>query len=186
MTKLLIIPSLSFITIFACGIADMFLEYPQRYIQREVQANEIVGTWKLTQDSESRINSYTPEYSGWRIKPYKTIYIYSDGTCEYEVNNEWVTDDLQPFLTEDWETLYSGKRIECTWRLENLSGRTESGASKNVPGIFLMSEVYKKETDSYNVNYIELYIAEEDNEIILWDFIEHSYDALYQDYKKEK
>ena len=54
-----------------------------------------------------------------------------------------------------------------------------------VPGVFVRFEYYDEAADIYHVDYSEAYIVDEENGLILWNFIGDSLSAfLYQDFQR--
>ena len=48
--------------IFGCGILSLMFGLPERYIERDVKEEEMVGTWSITPDSESDVNDFLQRY----------------------------------------------------------------------------------------------------------------------------
>jgi len=169
--------------IMGCGILEMLFpidNFPQRYIERDVGENELVGIWNLTSDSELRMNAYFRENQNedlsWEQAPWKTITLNEDGTCKISFEISWGIDNK--VLTEP------DAHSNCTWEIDKISGYGEDLSSKYVPGLFLRFEHYNKEEDMYYVYYSEPYLAEENNELVLWYFIGDPLERQYQDFKK--
>lgn len=85
---------LLFFSVLTCGIVEFLfpIEYPQRYIERKVSESELVGTWEITPDSETRVNNYfqQKDVELWALPiPWKSISLYKDGTCEVDLELSW-------------------------------------------------------------------------------------------------
>ncbi len=164
-----------------CGIVEFLfpIEYPQRYIEREVNQTELLGTWEITPDSETRVNNYfqQKDVKHWALKtPWKSISLYEDGTCEVDLVISWSLNDD---MLQEPDTLPT-----CTWKIDTILGYNVSGSFKDVPGVFVRFEHYNKTADSYVVYYSESYIVEENSELVLWNFIGDNSYFSYQDFKK--
>jgi hypothetical protein len=166
--------------LMTCGIVEFLfpLEYPQRYIEREVTQAELIGKWKITSDSVTRVNNYfqQKDVKLWALDtPWNSISLREDGTCEVDLELSWSLND--EVLREP------DAPATCTWRIDSILGYDEGGAFRHVPGLFVRFEHYNKEADMYNVYYSESYIVEENGELILWNFIGDSVSS-FQDFKK--
>jgi hypothetical protein len=173
--------------VLGCGIIEMLFpidNFPQRYIEREVDKTELVGTWKITPDSEPRIKTYFEQIQNGDLDwgpvraPWKTITLNNDGTCKIEFEASW--DIENKVLTEP------DAGSTCTWKVEKISGYDKELSSKYVPGLFVRFEHFNEQEDQYYVYYSESYIAEENNELVLWNFIGDPIQVEYQDFKKTK
>lgn len=158
--------------ILSCGIIDLFFpqEYPQRYIEREVNILELVGTWETTPDSEKRIDDYfkSPYQSPWGLySPWKRIILYDDHTCEFEVEFSWTSYD------KNYRSF--GTPSPCTWKIDTISGYSVEGDYIDVTGVRL--GLYFTVSD--------LYFVEENGELILWNFI-GGYDYSVSDFHEFK
>lgn len=171
------IPAVSLLVVFSmgCGICSALSDFPERYIEREVQMAELVGTWELTPASESRIDSFRKEHPSWGIQaPWRTILLYDDGTCQVKPENMWVPDEEQvPSYT-----LANGM-LEGTWKLADVWGITTEGGHKDVPGVVLHFEYPENHTHAST-----LHIAEENNELILWTYVGDPDKVRYQDFTR--
>ncbi len=169
--------------IFAsCGILELLfpVEFPQRYIDRDIQQSELVGTWNITPDSEARADDYFQQTDIERRElnaPWKSINFQEDGVCEVEIVENWAVNNT---------VLQEGDaRATCTWNIDSILGYDEGGSIIDVPGVFIRFEHYNKSTDAYNVYYSELYVVDEDKELVLWNFIGDPIPTfLFQDFKK--
>jgi len=169
--------------LFTCGIGDALggIDIPQRYIERQVNHTELVGTWNLTTDSENNIQSYDlssdiPHHPN----PWKSITLNDDGTCHVDFESSWNTwgDDLGKPST----------LAACTWKLDTLTGYDKDLSPKAVPGVSVRFEYFVASTNSYEVYDFDSYIAEENNQLILWNFVGDITDSavgfIFQDFKK--
>jgi hypothetical protein len=168
-----------------CGIIEMLFpidNFPQRYIEREVDEIELVGTWKITPDSEPRIKAYFEQiqngdlYWGPIRVPWKTITLSKDGICQIEFEVSW--DNENKVLTQP------DAGSTCTWKIEKISGYDKKLSPKQVLGLFVRLEHFNEQEGHYYVYYSECYIVEENNELILWSFIGDPTQVEYQDFKK--
>ena len=84
--------------ILTCGIVEFLfpINYPQRYIERDVNLNELIGTWTITAESESRIMSYLQQQDGfWPITPapWKSITLNDDSSCKADIKTLWAINN---------------------------------------------------------------------------------------------
>ena len=166
--------------LMTCGIIEVLfpLDYPQRYIEREVNQAELVGTWEITPDSEIRVNDYLQQKDVklWALKtPWKSISLHQDGTCEVDLELSWSLNDKVLGETDALAT--------CTWQIDSILGYDKGGSFRHVPGLSVSFKHYNKEADMYNIYFSESYIVEENGELILWNFIGDSVSS-FQDFKK--
>ena len=178
--KIVLAPLILFL-LLGCGILEMLfpIEWQQRYIDRKVESSELLGTWVLTSDSETRIKAYLEQNDfswGYIDAPWKTITLRRDSSCQVELELSW--DPENSVLTE------SDALPTCTWKVDNILGHDTDGSFKDVQGLFVRFEHYEQQTDSYLVYYSESYIVEENNELILWNFIGDPTYFDYQDFKR--
>ncbi len=156
--------------------------FPQRYIEREVDKTELVGTWKITPDSESRIKTFFEKIQNgdldWEpiTAPWKTITLNEDGTCQIEFEVSW---DIENKVLPEPDA-----GPTCTWKIKKITGYDKEFSSKYVPGLFVRLEHFNEQEDRYYVYYSECYIVEENNELVLWDFIGDPEQVEFQDFKK--
>ncbi len=165
----------------ACGIADALfpIEYPQRYIEREVNSSELVGTWNITADSETRIESYLQHPDDfWPASPapWKSVTLNQDGSCEIQFETSWA-DDNDALKQLDAPST-------CAWKVRKIAGYDKQGSSKYVPGLTVYFGRYNKKEDQYYGNDSESYIVIEDNKLVLWNFIGDPEYLRYQDFHK--
>jgi len=167
--------------LWTCGIIDALfhVSYPQRYIEREVDNGELIGTWQITADSRSRIEAYLLHPDDfWPVSPapWTSITLNQDGTCKIDLEISWANDDA---------TLREADALPtCTWKIHKVGGYDKQGSLKYVQGIFINFEHYNKQEQLYNVYMSEAYIVEANNELIIWNFIGSPSYARYQDFKK--
>jgi len=167
--------------IASCGILELLfpIEFPQRYIHRNVQQAELIGTWNITSDSEARTDDYFQQIDIERRElnaPWKSINFQEDGVCEVEIVENWAVNNT--VLQE------ADARTTCTWKIDSIMGYDEDGDFLDVPGVFIRFEHYDKSADAYNVYSSELYVVEEDNDLVLWNFIGDPLVFSFQDFKK--
>ncbi len=177
------ITTFCFLTVLmiSCGICDILLPVtiPQRYVERRVQDDELIGLWKLTSDSEARIDTYIRGDSSRSIgQPWKTMSINDDGTCQVQIESGWMRDNEN--ILNETDALSS-----CTWRSKEVLGYNEGGAFRYVPGLSFRFEHFNSQNEIYEIYSTELFIAEENNELIVWEYIEGPFEIIkYQDFKK--
>ena len=165
----------------ACGIADALfpVEYPQRYIEREVNNSELVGTWQMTANSESKIEAYLQHQDDfWSVSPapWKSITLNQNGSCEIKLEISWASDN-EVLKQKDASST-------CTWKVDKILGYDEQGSSKYVPGLIVYFEYYNKQESKYYVYHSESYIATENKALVIWDFIGDPDYLRYQDFHK--
>ena len=164
-----------------CGIIEFLfpVEYPQRYMNRDIEEDEIIGMWKITDASESLIETYLQQQDNfWSVSPapWKAITLYQDGSCEVDLVILWALDN--EVLKED------DALATCTWKIDQVSAYDEIGQSKYVPGLFFRFEHYNSQEDTYSIYYSESYVAEENGQLIMWNFIGDPIYLRYQDFHK--
>ena len=148
----------------------MIFELPERYIERDVKTEEMVGTWNVTSESEADVNKFLRTSPGWSISaPWKTFTLNSDGSCSVEIKNDWLGDFYSDLATKSMKS--------CSWNL----AREENLSHKISPVLDLDFEY----SDAYSTSF-SLYIVEEDGKLILWNFIGDPDDFLPQDFVKMK
>lgn len=164
-------PIASLYIVLGCGILSAIFGLPERYIERDVKPEEMVGTWSITSDSETDVNDFVREFPDWGASaPWKTFTLNSDGSCKLEFEDDWLGKSYS-------NDVISNSITSCSWNLameENLSGKT--------------SPVLKLEIEYPNNHYMmySLYIFEENSELTLWDFIGDPDDFYPQDFVKVK
>ena len=169
--------------LFTCGIGDALggIDIPQRYIERQVNQTELVGTWNITTDSENNIQAYylssNPPH---HPNPWKSITLNNDGTCHVDFEPSWNTQSND--LSKP-DTLAS-----CTWKLDSITGYDKDLSPKDVPAVSISFEYFVASTNSYEVYDFDSYIAEENQQLVLWNFVgdiaDSSVGFIFQDFKK--
>jgi hypothetical protein len=157
--------------VFGCGILSAIFDLPERYIERDVALEEMVGTWKITSDSEADVKAFVTRVSGWGIYmylPFTILTLNDDGTCTAEHEANWL-DEAHSSDTSIVRT------TSCFWDLakeENLSDK--------------ISPVIKLDFEYSNPGGRKqsLYIYEENGELIVWSFIGDPDDFRTQDFVK--
>lgn len=161
----------AFAVVFGCGILSAIFGLPKRYIERDVKAEELVGTWNVTPDSESDVNDFVKRFPDWGASaPWKTMVINSDGTCIVEVQIAWLSH------ISDLSHAGANNRLPCLWRLT----RDSSLDGDKVPVIKLDFEY----PNDYEMGDYSLYIFEENGELIIWGFIGDPDNFRPQDFVK--
>ena len=179
---------MKFISIFllpflfmTCGIVEFLfpVNYPQRYIQREVNKSELIGTWEITADSQARIESYLQhpdKFLPVSPSPWKSITLNNDGSCKVNLEISWT---LNNDVLGEADAL-----LICTWKIDKILGYDEQGSFKDVLGLVINFEYYNKQEDKYYVYDSHSYIDEENNQLVIWDFIADPANLQYQDFHK--
>ena len=159
----------SLVIVFGCGIMNVIFELPERYIERDVKAEEMVGIWNIAPDSEVDVNNFIEKFPDWDgFAPWKTFTLNSDGSCSVELDTAWLGDSY----SNDVAVV---KTTSCNWNLakqENLSNK--------------ISPVLELGFDYPDSNGLmtSLYIYEENSKLILWGFIGDPDDFRPQDFVK--
>ena len=155
--------------IFGCGILNVIFGLPERYIQRDVTPEEMVGTWEITSDSEADVKEFVAKFSDWdAYMPFTDITLNGDGTCSADYKANWLDETNLSEQSAIHTTL-------CSWDLakeENLSGKW----SPVIKLHFRFSNDYGR--------IQSLYIYEENSELIIWSFIGDPDDFRTQDFVK--
>ncbi|HNE06172.1 MAG TPA: hypothetical protein PLT08_16725 [Anaerolineales bacterium] len=158
----------SLFIVFGCCILSAIFELPERYIERDVKVEEMVGTWNLTSDSEADVNTWINYHWDWGIDaPWKTFTLNKDGSCKVEFQSEWLSSS----------DLATTNVISCTWKLE----KEENLSDKISPVLKFKFEYSDKGTSMFSS-----YLFEENNKMIVWNFIGDPDDFITQDFVKVK
>ena len=170
----------TFIVVFGCGIMNLIFDLPERYIERDVKIQEMVGTWNITAQSETDVNKFLKDFPGWGASaPWKTITLNSDGTCMVQLEIKWLRDENE--ISTEFprdpipEDVKSNNITSCAWNLAK-----EKNLSNKISPIVEFDIEYP---NRYGMKY-SLYIYEENNKLILWNFIGDADDFLPQDFMK--
>lgn len=153
--------------LFSCGIFNAIFELPERYVERDVKPEEMVGTWAITSESETDVDNFVTKFPDWGASvPWKTFTLNNDGSCELELEIDWLSKSYS-------KDIISKSMTSCSWNLaaeENLSNKT--------------SPILKLKLEYPNNLYMlySLYIFEENSELIVWDFIGDPDDFHPQDF----
>jgi hypothetical protein len=157
---------------FGCGILSVIFDLPERYIERDVTQEEMVGTWNITSDSEADVREFVAKFSDWdAYMPFTSLTLNDDGTCSGEYKANW----LDEVASSDISII---RTTSCSWDLlkeENLSGKLS-------PVIRLGFEY----SNNSKGGGLPLYVYEENDELILWSFIGDPDDFRTQDFVKVK
>lgn len=145
-----------FLVIFGCGILEMIFGFPQMYIQRDVQAKELVGKWNITSYGETNVEEWIKTSPDWGIEaPWKSMTLNSDGTCEVQFESAWLLrktplpiDAIVPDM------------LPCSWELSKIRNIDND----KVTGVILGD--LNNDLDPY-----EFYVFEENGELILWNLV---------------
>jgi hypothetical protein len=63
-----LLPALvSVFIVFGCGILSVIFDLPERYIERDVTPEEMVGTWNIISDSEADVREFVAKFSDWHV-----------------------------------------------------------------------------------------------------------------------
>jgi hypothetical protein len=164
-----VLSAIAFLAIFGCGILEMIFGFPQMYIQREVQASELVGTWNITPYGEANVDKWLKDSPDWGIgAPWKSITFNKDGTCQVKFEKAWYTAKT-PLPTN----AIVPDILPCSWKLAKISNIDND----DVTGVELESG------DNY-VGYTSFYIFEENGELMLWNLIGYVDHFSRQEFKK--
>lgn len=172
------------LVVSGCSTAkDLIFGAPQRYIDRDVKAKEMIGTWEITSESETNVDKFINESKWWISDPptpWKAITLNGDKTCNIKFETKWLPneDDYptsvpRPLISNN---ILVNDMVSCTWKIS-----TKMRVSKAVPAIHFDFE-YPNNTYSMD----SLYIYEEDGKLILWDFIGNPDYFIFQDFVKTK
>jgi hypothetical protein len=163
-----------------CGILELLfpINYPQRYIEREVNNTELVGTWKITPDSETRMIDYFQQKDSklYLEAPWKSISLNKDGSCKVDLEVSW---SLNNEVLEEADALST-----CTWKTDKILGYKEHGSFNHVSGLTVSFEHFNKQENNYHIYYSEFYIVEENKKLVLWNFIGDPAHLSYQDFMR--
>ena len=171
------------LVVFGCGIMNPSYDTPKRYIDRDVKAKEMIGTWEITPESVTSVDKFINESKWWITDapiPWKAITLNGDKTCDvrFEINwlpneNAFPTSVPHPLISND---VLVNDMVSCRWKIS-----TRIRVNKEVPAFHLDFE-YPNNTYSMD----SLYIYEENGRLILWDFIGNPDYFIFQDFVKTK
>ncbi|MEZ4937407.1 MAG: hypothetical protein R2799_07420 [Crocinitomicaceae bacterium] len=168
---------------FLIPVILLFLNYacvnnlPKRQIDRKPTYRELVGFWEITSSSIQSVEKWQEKYPDW------------DNGFPYE----------SFFLKEDSSVLMPLKPNKLFWR-ENFSKQSLEDTLKGVWSIKKEPVIYGDDDSTYIVSirldyyenskrthmeFLDLIIAEENGELILWTFLGDPDQVIYQDYKKK-
>jgi len=156
----------SLVTILACGIVSAGFDFPERYAQREITQDEMPGIWRVTPESEAKVDDFTNKYPAWGASaPWRQLTLYTDGSCQIEFESAWLGDTQSELNSRIMES--------CSWSL----AQEENPSHK-------ISSALKLRLDFANnvTTFFSLYIYEENDQLILWDFIGDPDDFNPQDF----
>jgi len=161
--------------IFGCGIMSVIFGLPNHYIERAVKADELVGTWNITAESEDSVNEFVKKLPDWSINPpWKTITLNSDGTCLVKLETGWLGDYAYP------NDVITNNITSCSWELGTERSLADTEANgKDVPAVKFILDY----PNNFSMD-LSLSIYEENEELILWDLIGDPDDFNLQEYKK--
>jgi hypothetical protein len=158
----------SLFVLFGCGIMSLIFGLPERYIERDVQTDEMIGNWSVTEESKTILNGWIKQNPDWGINvPWNTFTLNNDGSCEIELQTGWLSKFDSDLATKEMKA--------CSWSLakeKNLSGKLSP--------VLLFDLEYP---DNYDEKF-SLYIFEQDGNLIVWDFIGDPDDFVPQDFVK--
>jgi hypothetical protein len=167
--------------LFLCGIGDAIgpgNNISQRYIQRQVNHNELVGTWSLTTGADI-IQTYAsvPDSPAYPT-PWKSIILNDNGTCHVDFESSWYKQGSDLGKPDALAT--------CTWKLDTVTGPDKDLSYIEVPGIDIYFDYLPQNTSVYEAYMFEYFIAEENNQLVLWNFIGDIVNGpfSFQDFKK--
>ena len=142
---------------------------PNRHIGRDINESELVGVWRITEDSLRQLVDVG--YSLHITSEKHELVLREDGSCNvrtyaYTIDDPSLEDQKKHYIDSvTWTT--------CTWELVRLQSYVRHNIVE-VPGIEIIvttsskSEQYNLETSS---TALKFYIAEEHGNILLWYYI---------------
>ena len=158
----------SLFIIFGCGILSAIFGLPERYIERDVKVEEMVGTWNVTSDSEADVNTWINHHWDWGIgAPWKSFTLNEDGSCKVEFQDEWLSSS----------DLATSDITSCTWNLAK-----EENLSDKISPVLKFNFEYSDEGTAI----FSSYLFEENSRLIVWNFIGDPDDFITQDFVKVK
>ena len=167
-----------FMTIFWVGIIALSgcpqaRGLPDRHIHRDVDSSEIIGTWQATDASIERITH--EGYSLYTNQKNHCFKLFEDGTCEFSgypfYSYPNIVDQKNDYMDS----------VTGQWTITKIS--TSAGHhSVTVPALQIVIET-KKEIITHSVT-IHLFIVEEKNHIVLWEYIGDPDYVKYMDFVK--
>jgi hypothetical protein len=157
-----------------CGILNVIFDVPENYVHRDVQNNELVGTWKITPQSETDLKQFLHDFSGWGSNaPWETIKLNNDGTCEVKLIPDWLSKEGGWDYTEN---VLINNMLSCTWQQSSSLWYPEDHVAKGIQ--------FNLKYADYSINYFYLYVNEAEGEMVLWTFYGDADDFNSQEYKK--
>ncbi len=178
----------AFLGALAVGIAawgcPQLLGGPDRYIDREPEATELLGAWSLTAESlanlqKVKLSRFATSDHSLRLEP--------DGRCRFRSYDHFSASDLSEFRSEYLDGL------ECSWSVSReVAFIRHRRADVPVVEIELTrgGEVCPPPAPGEPEPYTEIwmvrfYITEEDGRLILWSHVgDPDYD-VYADWVRE-
>jgi hypothetical protein len=178
-----LVASGSIFIFFGCGILSLIFGLPDRYIKRDVKIQEIAGEWRITKESENKLIEFRDAFPHWpAIAPWKAIQLNADGTCKVKLEMQWLPnfENSPPGVPHEDipNDVLKNNILACSWKITEIDGFSDSG-NKAVPAI----DISINYPDSGTYNY-SLYIYEEKDILILWNFIGDPDDFVPQDFTK--
>jgi hypothetical protein len=162
--------------VLGCGIMSVIFGLPDRYVHREVQAGEMVGTWQITAKSEDDVNQFVKEFPDWHIMvPLTALTLNADGNCSMNLEPGWSGGgNSDPATTST---------LSCAWQLAKENVLSDTDTDDKTTTVLRLGSI-----DTQNGYYPEysLYIYEENGRLILWNFIGDPDDFVPQDFAKVK
>jgi hypothetical protein len=158
---------------FAIESTDLFLELPDRSVQRKVSKNELYGSWSVSNSSVSRMEYFESENPDWDGIPFPAMLFtlqkanHITGVFNAKYIRKEDKDDF--FLLSDYKDTLT---LVGQWDLE-----ADTMFHYKIVAQF---DFPKNHTYFYSFN-----LAEEDSSLVLWNYIGDPDDVKYQDYKKD-
>ena len=180
------------LSVILSGISSVNADLPQRFINRDLRAEEFVGAWHITPNSELQVNKYVeeqPPSSYGADTPFASFTLNSNGTCQIVLKIEWLPGYQTQTIAHETPSSYKpaflihydelvNTYLSCTWKI---SKESDYNNDKEVPIIDLE---YEYSGDQYTLT--KFYIFEENGKLILWNFIGDPDQFSLQDFSKIK
>lgn len=166
-----------------CGIMSVVFGLPDRFIKRAVKAEELVGEWKITSDSEEKLNKFRETFPDWPgVAPFKTIQLSKDRTCQIKIESQWLPNYVNSTSgmphDEIPQDILANNILSCSWGIAKTRVFSDSGREE-VQDL----EISIDYPNNYRQTY-GLFIYEENEALILWTFIGDPDDFVPQDFVK--
>lgn len=140
--------------------------FPDRYISRDVQPQEFVGVWELSTETLKFIDAEDGNNSVF-LKKAQKINLCGDGSCFIEMFSY-----MPPLSDKTSVCPYIDQSYQCRWELtKDYTYIGHRKAEVQIIKIVATQEILEAEVPRKSSITIRLFIAEKNNDLILWDFI---------------